>query len=334
MTEHVALFRCDVSPNIGAGHAMRCLALAESLVEAGWKVAFVVNEEAISLAPSLATEAFRLRTVDPSFDEIESLRQEARGTAELLVLDHYERDANFESACRSFVRRILVLDDGTGRDHDCDILVDAAAVHPAVYAGHIPAQARALTGPDYALIRRAFLERRAEALARRDGRPVKEILVSFGATDPKNATSLALDALDRFADEITITVALYSKAPHIEEIGGRMHGRMRLALDADMPMLATQADLAIGAAGVSAYERAVLGLPSILVTLVANQTGIAGVFQGSGAAETASLEYCSSSFPTLIESLLADNSRRIRLALAAAALVDGQGAKRIVEALQ
>jgi UDP-2,4-diacetamido-2,4,6-trideoxy-beta-L-altropyranose hydrolase len=203
-----------------------------------------------------------------------------------------------------------------------------------VYLSHVPANARVLTGSVYALIRRAFLDKRAEALARRDTRPVKEILVSLGATDPRNATSLALDALEGFADDITVTVALSSQAPHREEIRSRLHDRMRLALDADMAQLVTRADLAIGAAGVSAYERAVLGLPSILVTLATNQVGIASLFQDSGAAETASLETCSSCLPSLIGSLLADHSRRIRLAQAAAALVDGQGARRVVEALR
>lgn len=176
MTKRLALFRCDGSPAIGAGHLTRCLAIAEALVQAGWRVAFIVNEEATSLAPSLATGAFALRIVNRGDDEVETLRLEARDIAELLVVDHYERDAGFESVCRSFVRKILVLEDGTGRDHDCDILVDAAAVDPDIYIGHLPPWARMLTGPTYALVRRAFVEKRPEALDRRDGRPVKKFL--------------------------------------------------------------------------------------------------------------------------------------------------------------
>ena len=43
----------------------------------------------------------------------------------------------------------------------------------------------------------------------------------------------------------------------------------------DMAELMTNADLAIGAAGSTAYERAILGLPSILVTVAENQREIA-----------------------------------------------------------
>ncbi len=326
-----AVIRCDVSPDIGAGHAMRCLALAEALTEVGWRVTFVVNEHAALFVPALVAGAFRLCTVNGGDDEMEVLRREARGDAELIVVDHYGRDLRFERACRSFIKHVLVFDDATGREHDCDILIDAAAADSAAYVDYVPVGARVLTGPAFAVIHSAFLVRRAEALAKRDVQVVKEILVSFGATDPTNATSSALDALERISGDIIITVALSSHAPHVDEIRRRMHGRTRLVLDADMVELATRADLAIGAAGTSAYERAMLGLPSILVTLVANQSGIAEMFRRSGAAETASLG--SSSFPELIESLLADAPRRARLAQAAAMLVDGQGAKRIVNAL-
>ena len=96
---------------------------------------------------------------------------------------------------------ILVFDDATGRDHDCDMIVDAAASNEECYAGYVPARARVLTGPAYALVRRSFVTHRATALARRDGRPVQEILVSCGATDPGNATAAVLEHSHSVADE-------------------------------------------------------------------------------------------------------------------------------------
>ena len=176
------------------------------------------------------------------------------------------------------------MDDATGRRHDCDILVDAAAADRSVYAGAVPAPARLLLGPAYALMRRTFSERREEALRRRDGRAVKNILVSFGATDPWNATSVALSALESTAEDHAITVALSSQAPHLDEVRAKLHGQMQLVLDADMAKLMTEADLAIGAAGASSYERAVLGLPSVIVTLADNQRNLCKSLIRSGAA--------------------------------------------------
>jgi UDP-2,4-diacetamido-2,4,6-trideoxy-beta-L-altropyranose hydrolase len=328
-----ALFRCDASPEIGAGHVTRCLALAETLAETGWRVAFAVSPSTAAMMPAIAAGGFSAHELAGAAEnEPALLRGYYPDGIALLVVDHYQRDIHFEEACRGWARQILVMDDATGRRHDCDFLVDAAASDGSVYKGGIPAQAHLLLGPDYALMRRAFIARRAEALRRRDGRAVENILVSFGATDPRNVTSVALDALDDFADDFSITVALSSRAPRLDEIHRRLRGRMQLALDADMPALMTQADLAIGAAGASSYERAVLGLPSIVVTLADNQAGIAKVLSAAGAAIDAGQidEILPSRLGSIARKLIADPPGRIRMTQAAGALLDGRGWQRLL----
>lgn len=315
---------------------MRCLALAEGLGESGWRVRFVVGNETVSTVPVLAASGFDVRVLHDTNHELEALREVASGRAELLVVDHYQRDATFEHACRTFVQKVLALDDATGRNHDCDILVDAAARSAEVYAGNVPASAHVLAGPAYALLRRSFFAHRDAALARRDGRPVKEILVSCGATDPDNVTAAVLDALNDIADEIPVTVVLSSCAPHIDAVRKRLRGKARLLLDAeDMAELMTNADLAIGAAGSTAYERAVLGLPSILVTVAENQREIARLMAAAKAAVDGGTvdRGLSLRLRELTATLLKDGAARKNLAEAACALVDGRGAVRIIEAI-
>ena len=48
-----ALFRCNASVDIGIGHAMRCLAFAETLRWAGWACRFSMNREATAVVPAL-----------------------------------------------------------------------------------------------------------------------------------------------------------------------------------------------------------------------------------------------------------------------------------------
>ena len=330
-----ALFRCDASPTIGGGHVTRCLALAEALAASGWQVDFASSAETRAMIPALGQGGFPVRVLSGVGDEAAEVAAVAGGEVDLLVIDHYGRERRFETACRAFARRILVLDDGTGRDHDCDLLLDAAAPSAAAYAGRVPAGARVLTGPAYALLRGAFLEHRRRSLARRDGRPVREILVSLGATDPFNATPAALAALESVADEVTLTVALSAKAPHLEEVRHRLRDRTRLVLDGDMPRLLAEADLAIGAAGGSAHERAVLGLPSILVILAENQRGVADtVFQAGAAVDGGGLDGgLPERLAALTCRLIAQPEERIRLAENAAAFVDGRGSLRVVLAL-
>ena len=329
----LVLFRCDASPNIGAGHVSRCLALAEAFAEAGWQIRFVVGAETVSTAPALSKRAYAVHVLAGNESDVEALRAQASEGADLLVVDHYGREAAFEMACRAFARKIFVLDDATGRRHDCDILVDAAAPSAESYAGLVPAHARLLTGPDYALLGRAFLVQRAAALARRDGRPVAEILVSCGATDPANATEVVLDVLAEVAPSASVTVVLSSTAPHAARIRARAGGNFRLILDAEnMADLMANADFAIGAPGNMAFERAALGLPSIQITLADNQRGVARLLVEAGAALDAGAidDGLALRLRGLLRTLLADGAERNRLGQAGSRLVDGRGATRIM----
>jgi UDP-2,4-diacetamido-2,4,6-trideoxy-beta-L-altropyranose hydrolase len=328
-----ALFRCDASPEIGGGHVTRCLALAEALAEAGWCVTFAVRHGTAAMVPGITADGLSVHELSgEAEDEPVALRGYRPDGVDLLVVDHYQRDIHFEAACRGWARQILVLDDTTGRRHDCDFLLDAAASGRSVYEGTVPAQARLLLGLPYALVRRSFVTRRAESLRRRDGRAVNNILVSFGAADPSNVTATALDVLDRYANETSITVALSSRAPHVDEIRRRLRGRTRLELDIDMATLMSDADLAIGAAGVSSYERAVLGLPSIVVTLAENQRGITTLLKEAGAAIDAGGPGAtlSSRLSAIVPTLINNPNGRMRMAEAASALVDGRSCQRLL----
>ena len=142
--------------------------------------------------------------------------------------------------------------------------------------------------------------------------------------------------MDDVAKNISSTVVLSSRAPHIDVVRKRLHGKTRLLTDVpDMAELTASADLAIGASGSTAYERAVVGLPSILVTIADNQRGIARQMTEVGAAlDGGSLDRgLVSRLRTLVESLLSDAGLRRRLAQAASELVDGRGALRIALAI-
>ena len=115
----------------------------------------------------------------------------------------------------------------------------------------------------------------------------------------------------------------------------RVGRNIALALDPpNMAALVTAADLAIGAAGVSAYERAVLGLPTILVTAADNQKGVCRMMATAGAAVDAGC--VDEQFPHRLKSLaaeiLSDGVARRRMAEAAASLVDGRGPMRLFAA--
>ncbi len=334
---HQVVFRCDASPTIGGGHVMRCLALAETMGETGWDVTFASRPSTVATLPMLAQTGYALRHVTAAItDEPGELTRLLPDGCDLLVVDNYGWDATCERACRGWAQSILVLDDVTGRNHDCDVLLDSAAANKLLYSNRVPGEAVVLTGPRHALVRRAFVRQRAAAMARRRGEPVRSVLVSFGATDPFNAAAIALDALAEILPEALVTVALSSHAPHLEALRQRAGRRVRFALDVtDMASLLATADLAIGAAGGMAFERAALGLASVIVIVADNQRNLGALLASAGAAiDAGPLDAGTPErLRHAILTLVGDAARRDAMADAAAALVDGRGPRRVMSVL-
>jgi UDP-2,4-diacetamido-2,4,6-trideoxy-beta-L-altropyranose hydrolase len=334
----LVVFRCDASPEIGGGHVARCLGYADAFAAAGHRVLFAISADTLACAPGLSRCAYERVTLSQPDDPLaRALAAYGVGLADVLVLDLLSGGYQQEAAARAATRRLVVVDDMHDRPHDCDALINtSAATTPADYDGLVPAGCRLLLGPSYAPLAPAFAALRDAALRRREtATPVGRVLVSFGLTDPVDATSRALEALRPLAPS-RVDVAIGAQAPHLARLRSACAGWATLHVDtSEMAALMAEADLAIGAAGSSAWERCCLGLPTVAITIVDNQRGIAGALARSGAATVFSnlQDATVERLRTAIWALSADPTRRRDISRAAAAMCDGRGARRMVEAL-
>ena len=144
-----------------------------------------------------------------------------------------------------------------------------------------------MLGPRYALLRAEFTEALRESRLR-DG-SIRTILITFGGSDATNETCKTLRAISSMqeANDIDLDVVLGNANPYREEVGAlcRRLPRARLHLQSDaMASLMSKADLCIGAAGISSWERCCLGLPAICWAIADNQRDGAAYLQRQGAA--------------------------------------------------
>ncbi len=332
-----AVFRADASAAIGAGHVRRCLALAQALEGEGWRIAFAAGAGSREAVPELAGRGRRvLDLAADEADEAAALAARWPEGCELLVVDHYGRDARFESACRPWARRILAIDDLAGRAHDCDLLVDPSA--PGDTEAARPGRAagcRALLGPAYALLRPEFADLRLAMAARPSRAERPRILISLGATDPRNATGRVLRDFADSPFSADIDVVLGGGAPHLAEVraaAARLRPEAKVHVEPPRPWdLMAAADLAVGAPGTAAWERACLGLPGVLIVTADNQRGVAARLADAGAAvvlgDAAALQ--PGAVVGAVAALAADDARRHGMSRRARALCDGLGARRV-----
>ncbi len=350
------VFRADASLRIGSGHVMRCLTLAATLQRHGAGIHFLCRDLPGHLGARIEQAGHRLTLLPaPAGDCVPvpdapahaawlgvSAEEDARDCAEALaslevdwlVVDHYALDQRWERALRDRVGAILAIDDLADRHHDVDLLLDQNLGRcPEDYHGLLPALATPLTGPRFALLRAEFARWRQVALARRGARLPERILVSLGGTDPDNVTSAVLAALSSapLPSSIRVDVIMGATAPGLVEVRERAAAlpfECTVEVDiTDMARRLCDADLAIGAAGGSAWERCCLGLPTWMVVLADNQRPGARALAAAGAAVIVG-DIAERPLRVGLPAL-DDAADLLRMSRAASALCDGLGAERV-----
>lgn len=346
--------RADASSQIGTGHFMRCLTLADGLKERGAKLRFLSRHLPEHLHSILVIKGYEFVSLDSTqndmaLDELAhahwlgvSQAQDAADTIQMLsddawdwiVIDHYALDIRWEGALRRITKRIMVIDDLADRQHDCDALLDQNFYSDMLtrYIGKVPSHCDLLLGPRYALLRDEFRQLHEQTKPRKG--PIRRILVFFGGVDADNYTALAIKALTKIGEtDLHIDVVIGAQHPCKEQIEAECALRgfiCHIQTDKMAELMAT-ADLAIGAGGSAAWERCCLGLPALLVALSENQIDIAKGLDLCGASVyVGKLEAASSQvLRSEISSLLSSVNRFKALSEKAYSLVDGLGASRV-----
>lgn len=357
-------FRTDASIQIGTGHVMRCLTLADALTEQGAECTFISRAHEGNLNGLIAARGHQVLALPAAGDPVDdrpnatpahghwlgtgwvqdadqTLRALGGILMDWLVVDHYALDARWEKALRSSTKRLMVIDDLADRLHDCDLLVDQGLGRTqADYCKLVPSCSIILTGPGYALLRPEFAALRQQSLDRRRSGRLEHLLVTLGGVDKDNVTGRVLEAIRecrRFLPaNLGIKVIMGPHAPWLDAVKAlteRMPWPTDVAVGVtDMGRRMAAADLAIGAAGSTAWERCCLGLPSIQMVLAANQQRIAVALAEAGAALSAESE----TIADVMRELLSDQNlagRLTDLARAAGAVTDGNGTWRVTETL-
>jgi UDP-2,4-diacetamido-2,4,6-trideoxy-beta-L-altropyranose hydrolase len=289
-------FRTDASSQIGTGHVVRCLTLADALREEVAECEFVCRKHEGHLMDYIRSRGYEVHAlpipqvsepfvsglahaswlgVDWQTDAGQTRQALGSEAFDWLIVDHYALDQCWESALRSSCKRIMAIDDLADRQHDCDLLLDQNYGSSAErYRGLVPSDCVQCHGPEYALLKPVYADWRAQ-LPARDGR-VRRVLIYFGGgADAANLTCLAVQAFQspQLAHiELDIVVGgAYAHQSSLEKLVA-LRGNATIYWQLpDLAGLMENADLAIGAGGATTWERCCMGLPTIVISIAENQ---------------------------------------------------------------
>lgn len=328
---------CDLGPDIGVGHLMRCLALAEELEARGREVVFLVDAAAVPFAAA-QLDARGFASVVPAATVTAQLEQVAELAPEAVVIDSYRLPSVAYAGARASYRTLAFADGAIG-GREADVYLDqnigAEHDHRA-----LPAGAVRLAGLRYALMRDEVLRHRPAQpeVPAPDGPP--RVLAFFGGTDAFGAAPVLTAALvaTGLPFRLSVVAATEERRAALAAIATEPGQEVEVIAPTDrIAELVRAADLVVSAAGTSSWELLCLGAAAAFVCVADNQAESYGRVVAQGLTFPLGLLSGVRADPTAATAALAealsDAGARNRLRRTGWELVDGQGRQRVVTAL-
>lgn len=183
-------FRADGNSQIGLGHVVRCIAIAEMIYQ-HYNCYFLIKKagEQIKKMISPFAEVIELPNKMLLQEEITLLGKYFKRT-DILVIDGYEFDSHYQAEVKKKVKKLVAVDDEARLHFYADIVINHAS---SGMGSHYSKEAytRVMAGPKYLIAREGF---RKAAIHERSIKEIKSLFICMGGSDPFNITCKVLDA--------------------------------------------------------------------------------------------------------------------------------------------
>ncbi len=283
MDKRTVIFRADASPTIGMGHFIRTLALAEMLNEHFYCVFATCQPSSYQIEEieKVCHSKINLSDDDSHFNLFLNY---LKGD-EIVVLDNYFFDTDYQKAIKAKGCKLVCIDDLNDKVYFADLIINHTL---DIKAEDYQAQTytQFALGPKYALLRPSFMKMNKNV---KQIQKVETLFICFGGLDTYNLTSSTLDVLKEtyHLNRIIIVIGeifegktqLIEKAKLFSKVD--IHHAIN---DVKMAQLMTESDLAIIPSSGTMLEAMSVGLPVITGYYVPNQEIAAKKFSDAGLA--------------------------------------------------
>jgi UDP-2,4-diacetamido-2,4,6-trideoxy-beta-L-altropyranose hydrolase len=340
------MVRTDSSAQMGSGHVMRCLCLARAWRARNHEVAFWCRAWPGDMRAHIVQQGFPVHTIaslrdggDFAREDAACCVQEVGKGVELVVVDHYGLDAQWEETMQCAGAYVMALDDLALRKHTCHILLDQNVL-PGMercYDGQVKSSCTLLLGPRYALLGEAF---RQQVVPLRRQASVRRLLLFFGGGDADNVTARVMREIMELGIYADVVIGVSN--PHRDSIAslcdnwGAAHCRLHVQTDR-MADLMSMSDLMLSAGGSTHWERCRMGLPGVVASVATNQVAVSVALAACGVCEyLGDIEaVADGAWREAVQRFVDGHGRLVAMQSAAFALVpDGLGCERVLDTVE
>ena len=325
------MIRADANEQIGAGHVMRCLSIADAFRDIGEEALFVTADHKAD--QMIHGKGFESVCLDSDWKLIgrENLKDQLdKYHPDVLIVDSYYVTESCFDGIPDQIHTVYI-DDLNEKVFKVDFLINynifSSEMDYSLYAQH---GTKLLLGSGYAPLRKEF----RGAGSYRIRKDVRDVFVSAGGSDPLGITERLIAGICPVWPDIRFHFVIGELNPRMDEIRRLAGNNIVLYVnEQNMAGLMKQCDIAISAAGSTLYELCAVGVPTITYTLADNQRPAAEQFQKQGIMVYAGDCRKNKAFDDKVCLCLADllqyQRRRQEMSVRMQKLIDGQGAARI-----
>ena len=318
-------FRIDFGGDVGSGHFYRCYAIAEKLIEKKFKVVFIVNsKEEIKLHSKNKKIFYYVLKNENEFKEITK-------NISKIIIDLPFNNSRYSKMLEKN-QKTVIIDDLGNKKIFSDLLFNGSIVNQFQKYLINKNKTQYFKGPKFILLRSEFSVNKEKFNINKE---IKKILIIFGGNDQNNITK---KILKNFLDKkYNITIVIGPSYKYLKNIEKLIfdHKKIKLVQNKkNIAKLFIKQDIVISSAGITAYELASLGIPSILIPMDKYQMKTAKEMELKGFG--INYGYWDDNFKKLdktINSISNYNTRR-RISMCGKKLVDGKGLERILKKIE
>jgi spore coat polysaccharide biosynthesis predicted glycosyltransferase SpsG len=327
--DNQVLFRVDGGriSGLSLGHVFRCLALAGELRDRHAKQAVFMMRDYAEGVSVVEAHGFPVERLAPGIAPEDEAALLAKRNEETIVFDLPNLVDGPLRALTEAGRRVVVLDDLGGRRFSADLVINGSIVTDALdYPEDSSLEYR--LGPAYCVLGAEFDGKRR----RRTNPEVESILVTFGGTDPTGLTQKTARLLAGMGVRASVRIVMgpgfgdEMELRRIVEDAGTAFGLHRNV--ADLAVMMLESDLAISAAGRTAYELAATGTPALLIPSIDHERPAARAFAKKGTALAVD-GWDDGAVRENLSCLIDDVGRREAMRRNGPGIVDGRGRWRV-----
>lgn len=316
----------EFSENIGLGHVSRCSSIYEEAKKISKEVEFIIHGDVKKLLFLENKDIINKDWLDGNYLELENISDS------YCVVDSYIASEHILSKLSNLSKGIVFIDDTNRVDYKRGLVVNPSlSIEGLNYRKKT--EIEYLWGKDYVILRKAFIGLERKYIRKQ----VETVIIVMGGSDMKKMLPVIIESIcNKYKNiKFNIVVGLSNNLIELKKIVSRNVEVYSNIDDNKMKDLMLNSDCAITAAGQTVYELLSTQTPFIPIKIAENQLNNVKSLQRMNLIEDW-IDFNSENFNSELNHKffqILDYEKRKEIVLKYRGLVDGYGAKRIIQKL-